>query len=213
LNIRRRKSGGFTLIEIAVVLGILGILAAIVVGAGRWGLRNANVDAAADELAIRLAGLPGSALMDGQDRVFVLLDRGTGAGSRARSFVLTGAPVSWTLSDFDPSAPSVPVEEVQLPRTTRLLLAGESAAPAPLQQAKLSDARMLSTCGGVSCFAIRFGSDGEVRGEAPAGGDSGAPGFGFILTDEENVSGPEAAAKRRAIVLGFPTGIVKSYVP
>ncbi len=71
---------------------------------------------------------------------------------------------------------------------------------------------MLSTCGGVPCFAVRFTGDGEVWGEAPDGGDSGAPGFGFVLADDED-TGTSAGAKRRGFVLGFPTGVVKSYVP
>jgi prepilin-type N-terminal cleavage/methylation domain-containing protein len=213
LKTRERAARGFTLVEIAIVLGIVAVLSAIVVGAGRWMFRSANVDVAADELAVRLAGLPGSALMDGRDRVFVLLDRGTAPGSRARTFVLTGAPATWRLSDFDPSSSTVPLDEVQLPRTARLLPAAESAAPAPLQEVRFSDSRLLGTCGGVSCFAIRYVADGEVRGEAPAGGDAGAPGFGFVLVDEQDAASARAGAKRRAIVVGFPTGIVKSYAP
>jgi type II secretion system protein H len=208
----QRRDSGFTLVELAVVLAIIAILAALVVVGSRRGLRNANVDTVADEIVVRLAGLPAAALADGRDRVFVLVDRGSTPGSRARAFLLTAPPAGWKLAGFNPAAPGVEFDEVDLPRTTRLLPTGEVNPPAPLESVRLSDARMTSTCGGLPCFALRYGGDGEVRGEAPDGGDSGAPGYGFVLTDEEDMA-TASAAKRRAIVVGFPTGIVKNYVP
>ncbi len=37
-------------------------------------------------------------------------------------------------------------------------------------------------------------------------------GFGFVLGDVDD-TGATGGPKRRGIVLGFPTGVVKSYVP
>ena len=210
----KRRQAGFTLVELAVVLAIISILAGMTFALTRWQVRNASLDAATDDLVVRLAGLPGSSLTDGQDRVFVFLDRAAD-GTPARTYVLTTPGAGWMLSSFDATRPgtgAASFDEVDLPSRSRLLTSAAAAAPAPLQAAMLYDTRMLSTCAGVACFAVRFTGDGEVRGEAPGGGDPGAPGFGFVLADTED-TGASAGAKRRGIVLGFPTGVVKSYVP
>ena len=70
---------------------------------------------------------------------------------------------------------------------------------------------MKGTCGGAVCFAIRFRASGDVQGELPAGGNANLPGFGFVLGND--MDRQTSAAKRRAIVVGFPTGIVKAYAP
>jgi len=213
LTTAMRTRRGFTLIELAVVVAIIAILAALVIGMSYKGSRNANVDAASNDLVIRLAGLPGYALTDGQDRVLVFVDK-TSAGGAPRTFVLTNPPTTWVLSSFNPGSPGLSFTEVDLPDHARLLSIAEAAAPSPYGVVKLYDSRMLATCAGTNCFAIRFGADGEVRGEAPAGGDSGASGFGFVVGDDQDTAtNPSAGSRRRGIVVAFPTGAVKSYVP
>ena len=86
-----------------------------------------------------------------------------------------------------------------------------SPAPEPLQAVSFLDPAMMGTCRGSRCFALRFRASGEVRGELPAGGNAGRPGFGFVVAS--NVDEGGAASRRRAIVVGFPTGVVMSYAP
>lgn len=216
MSTRKARQAGFTLIELMLIVAIIAALAAMGIATTRWVTRNASVDAAGDDLVVRLAGLQGASLSDGRDRIFVFVDRGAGsAGPSARTFVLTGPATGWKLSDFDSNQPALQVaesSEVELPRRARLLNRTAVAAPAPLQAANLYDAGMLTTCGGVSCFALRFTGDGEVNGEAPDGGNPGMAGFGFVIGDVED-GGSDAGAKRRGVIVGFPTGVVKSYVP
>lgn len=216
MSTRKARQAGFTLIELMVVVAVIAVLAAMGVAATRWVTRNASVDAASDDLVVQLAGLQGASLSDGRDRVFVLVDRGAGSvATSARTFVLAGPAADWKLSSFDPARPGLLVlesSEVELPRRAQLLNKTAVAAPAPLQAASIYDPGMLTTCGGVSCFALRFTADGEVIGEAPDGGNPGVAGFGFVIGDVED-GGSAAGAKRRGVVVGFPTGVVKSYVP
>jgi prepilin-type N-terminal cleavage/methylation domain-containing protein len=110
----RGRQHGFTMIEIAVVLAIVAILAAAAYPIFRAASRNASVAATATELQMRLEGLPYKAMSDQRDYLFVLADTPNNdaaqCGSLAdagcvRVFVLRNPAATWRLSSFDVSSP------------------------------------------------------------------------------------------------------------
>lgn len=208
-----RRNTGFTLLELMVVVAIVGILAVVGWSASRAMSRNARLDGSMEEASLAFGTQRTEALRDQQDRVVVFVD-GSAGGRGPRLFLLSSPAAAWKLSDFDPETPSTNVASVdrtEFPDQLRLLTAGPPAAPRPFQNVVFFDGAMTTTCDGATCFAVRYLSDGTVRGDTPDGADAGLAGFGFVVgTDLE---GQAAAAKRRAIIVGFPTGVLKSYVP
>jgi prepilin-type N-terminal cleavage/methylation domain-containing protein len=208
-----RRNAGFTLIELALVVAIVGILAGLAWSVSRAMTRNSHLDGNMEEVALAFGGQRIEAVDAQQDKVVVFVD--AVPGQRAPwLFVLTGPTAAWRLSTFDPANPSAGVtgvDRIDLSELLRLLPAVVPAAPRPFQNVTFFDAKMTTTCGGLTCFAVRYLADGSVRGEAPDGTDPGLAGFGFVVGTD--LDGQMSAAKRRAILVGFPTGITKSYVP
>jgi prepilin-type N-terminal cleavage/methylation domain-containing protein len=209
----RHRAPGFTLIELMVVIAVVAIMAGLAYSYSVAGFRNANVDGAMDEIAAKLAGMRAAAL-DGNERLFVYVDATAASGGRAHTFTLSSPTPAWTLAAFDPANPQAAAnveDQTRLPAFVRLITSVTSAAPRPLQAVTFLTPAMRGSCGGATCFAIRFRANGNVRGELPAGGDAALPGFGFVLGNDLDTQ--TSAAKRRAIVIGFPTGVVKAYLP
>lgn len=219
-----RRVRGFTLIELAIVLAVVGILATAATFSFRAGSRNANLSRATYELAMRFAGMRPAAIAAGRDRLLVFVDAPGGDSSACytsassgctRYFVLTNPGPTWALSTFDPAAPAGSgtataelVRSEALPRGVRLdFRAGRPALPAPFDGVAFDDADLLGTCGGRSCFAVRFTARGEVVPEYAGTTRPAKAGHAFVLGTKLGDEGLE----RRALLVSFPAGITKTY--
>jgi prepilin-type N-terminal cleavage/methylation domain-containing protein len=221
-----RHARGFTLIEVAVVLAIVAVLAGLGFLVARAGRANASMASAAYELAIRLTGQRAEALDDGLDHLVVLVDapgndaRSCGALSDAacfRYFVLRNPGAGWRLSDFDPTSPggtganvAEVLEERSMPTGVRLHLPAAGAHPLrPFQTVTIQDPALKGTCAGRTCFAVRFTGGGDVRPVYP---DTATPvKTGVALVLGSNATSETAAGATKGIVVGFPSGIVRTF--
>jgi type II secretory pathway pseudopilin PulG len=205
-----------------VVVGIVGVLAALAFSVSRAAARNVYLRQAANELAMRATGLRTTALGAGQDHLLVVVDAPGNDASQcgmwnsvscARYFILSSPTAGWTLAAFDPALPTANASLVDtqvLPKGARFFLApAYPAPPAPFANVAVFDARFTASCGGSRCFAIRFTQTGTVRAEQPGGGSVRAPGFAFVLASDAEIEG--AGGDHRGVLIGFPTGVVKSF--
>jgi prepilin-type N-terminal cleavage/methylation domain-containing protein len=223
-----RRARGFTLIELVVVVAVVGILAGLAAVGFRSATRNASLAKAAYGVAVRLGGLRAQALSTGRDHLFVFVDAPDGDASGcswrdsdpcARWIILSAPADGWTLTGFDPDAPAgsggteARIEETELmPRGVHLDTDTPEASlppvPEPFSAVVARDADLQTTLSTRLVFAIRFRANGTVAAEAAAGGTPAKAGYAFVLgTDVGGTTG----ADRRALLVSFPTGIVKTY--
>jgi prepilin-type N-terminal cleavage/methylation domain-containing protein len=220
-----RRDRGFTLIEFAVAVAVVGILAVASYSLSRAGLRNANLGGATHDLALPLSGLRSVAMAEGEDYLLVFADAPDNDASECRAFstagcakyfVLRAPPAAWTdatVRAFDVDAPgaSASLEDSwDFPRGVRLHLApGDRHPPPPFEAVALTDAGVTQSCADHRrCFAIRYSASGRVEPVvAPGTPDRTAFAFG-LRTD---LAGQEAGADHRGVVLGFPTGLTKVF--
>ncbi len=216
-----RRARGFTVIELAVTLAIITILAAVAWSLSEAGLRNANLSSGSYDLALRLSGLRATAMSEGTDYVFVLVDAPSNNGTTCNAspaqcvtvWILKSPNSSWSLSSFNPGTPGANanvVDFVTMPRGVHFELGAATPPPVPFNSVPVFDAQMRASCGGRTCIAIRFGATGLVSGEkASAGATPNSVGAAFVLGTDLNAL--TRAADRRGVMVSFPTAIVRSY--
>lgn len=236
----RGRQHGFTMIEIAVVLAIVAILAAAAYPIFRAATRNASVVATATELQMRLEGLPYKAMSDQRDYLFVVADTPNNdsaqCGSLAnagcvRVFVLRNPASTWTLASFNVSSPAngaEVVDELRLGKGIHFYLptATTNPLPPPFDQVapplpdgtpsiKTFDAELTPTCAGARrCLAFRFRPGGAVELEPP---DRSAPPpdlaakNGHAFALGSDMDDQTRGADQRAVLVAVPSGLVRAY--
>jgi prepilin-type N-terminal cleavage/methylation domain-containing protein len=213
-----RRAKGFTLLELAVTIAIVGILAAMAYGISRAAVRNATLGSIAFDLSARLGGLKYSAITEQRDYLFVVLDAPdatacgvTSPSSCGRWFLLRN-PQSFTITGFDPDHPGAHAEVVdrgELPQHVKFHPSPPGSPPPPFGSVPLFNSELTATVGGIRRFGIRFAGDGSVTGEKAGSASGPWPGYAFVLTTDQY--GDTRAADRKGVVVAFPAGIVRTF--
>jgi prepilin-type N-terminal cleavage/methylation domain-containing protein len=233
-----RAHRGFTLIEVALVIVIVGVIAAMAVPRMRAARRNASVQSTAFELGLWLDGLKERAIREQQDVVAIVVDVpnndalhcAKGADAYCGSTYLVRAPPGFALNGFDPERMNLSgathVHDRQLPRGIRFHLRA-TARPSvrPYQGVAIFDALLTATCstalGPRRCVGVRFAATGEVEPIWPTGAPGPQrPGLALAIGSEltrstAGVLDTEArwhrGSDQKGIVITFPAGLVKTF--
>lgn len=209
---------GFTLLELMVVVAIVSIVAALGVAGMRSRQPSAALTTTVLELQTKLGWLRAKALNEQRDHLLILVD-GDGSGCSvlnqpgcARYFIVADPAVTWALTAFNPSQPGLDTAEVVESDYYNHVFLNPSVAgrlgPSPFGSVQVFDPQYTATCYGAKCVAFRFKGNGEVWGELVAAGTQKKGNAVAFVTDVELQGGTGA---RSIVLLGFPSGIVKTY--
>ena len=225
-----KRRAGFTLIEAAIVMAVVGLLAAATGATLLHARKNASAGSTAYEVLLRFQGLKTRALQEQRDYAAVFINPNGDAASGchlgspatcARMVVLAGPPSSWTLDGFDTGAPGLVIDEiVSLERDIVLDRAAIGlAAAAPFGTITQLPTSMQATCKAPTpadssatgmCYAVRFGADGTVGPIYPGAAPGTAPA-GIALGFTSDAKREALRSWRVAVLVTFPTGILKTF--
>lgn len=219
---RMRRGRGFTLIELAVVVAIIGVLTAAALGIMRMAQSNASLGSATFEFVHRLRGLRATAMRENQDYVFVFadsvtadaMDCGPFNGNRCARWWVLRTPATWSIASFRPTNVSNGgaqyVDTGAMPRGIHLDKTGRAFnVPAPFTGAVLADGDLTTTCEARTCFGFRFAGDGRVLPLFAGVAATAKVGYVFALASE--LRKESKAADQRVVLVAFPAGIVKVF--
>lgn len=211
-----RANRGFTLIEMMVVIAIVGIVSAMAVAGFRAARRNASVQGTAFELALQLDGLRTRALRDQRDLVAVIVDAGDiqacahGSISECGMFRVVRPGPGFALN-AGLLVNASELDRETLPFGIRFHRAADGrASPRPFNAIRIFDAELVGNCTGRACIGIRFGGDGTVGPEYPAG-VPGNPKVGVAFALGSELTTETLGTDQRGIFVTFPLGITKAF--
>jgi prepilin-type N-terminal cleavage/methylation domain-containing protein len=205
------RQRGFTLIEVAVVIAIVGVIAAVGVGFWRSLGKNAAVGDASLEVAATLEGLRVTAMREGVPYGALVMDAlnndpATCMADRKdcmRICVLRDPDPTWTAATSNPTA-AVLGDCTVFTSGVRFRLTGANPPPAPFNTLVPNDPVLVPVVSGRRVLAVRFNTNGMVVPAVPAMGL--ANGVAVVLSSDA-----ANAALSTGVVLSFPYGLVRTY--
>lgn len=208
-HMTRRR--GFTLIEVAVAVAIVGVIAAIGIGFWRSMGKNAAVGDASLEVAATLEALRVTAMREGVPYGALVMDalnndpRACMANRKdcMRICVLRDPAAGWTAATSNPGAVALG-ECTIFTNGVRFRLTGANPPPSPFNALVPNDPLLVPVVSGRRVLAVRFNTNGMVLPAIP--GMALANGVAVVLSSDA-----ANAAASTGVVLSFPYGLVRTY--